>query len=96
MNEKMKSDITAVMQAFTNAEMGNKITQFNMAGLAQMILGVIDGRVVVQQQGQPGVEQDFPTAQIDGIGEDTPDLPDEIEMPESVPTPDELEAEAEK
>ena len=80
-NEKLKADIAAVMQAFTNSEMGNKITQFNMSGLAQMILGVIDGRVQVQQQ-VPGMAQNFPTAEIEGIGpEDTPELP-EMEVPE--------------
>ena len=71
-NEELKRNIAAILQAFTNSENGNKITQFNMAGLAQMLLGVIDGKVVIQQQenpnqptGMPPAPQNFPTTQVD-------------------------------
>lgn len=71
-NEELKKNIATVLQAFTNSEGGNKITQFNMAGLAQMLLGVVDGKVIIQQQdnpnqptGMPPQPQDFPTTQVD-------------------------------
>ena len=52
-NDKLKMDIQKVMQVFTQNEMGNKVTQFNMMGLTNMILGVIDGTVVVSDKGAP-------------------------------------------
>ena len=71
-NEELKRNIAAVLQAFTNSENGNKISQFNMAGLAQMLLGVVDGKVIIQQQenpnqptGMPPTPQSFPTTQVD-------------------------------
>ncbi len=71
-NEELKRNLATVLQAFTNSENGNKITQFNMAGLAQMLLGVVDGKVRIQQQenphqptGMPPVPQDFPTTQVE-------------------------------
>ena len=70
-NEELKRNLATVLQAFTNSENGNKITQFNMAGLAQMLLGVVDGKVVIQQQennqptGMPPAPQNFPTTQVD-------------------------------
>jgi hypothetical protein len=69
MNDKLKADISKILQAFANAEAGNRITQFNMGGLANMLMGVIDGTIVVQDgqaQGQ-GIQPpvNFPTAQIE-------------------------------
>ena len=67
MNDKLKADISKILQAFANAEAGNRITQFNMGGLANMLMGVIDGTIVVQDGQGQGVQQpmDFPTAQIE-------------------------------
>ena len=75
--ERIKRDVASVIQAFTQQEQGNKITQFNMSGLAQMLMGVVDGTVVVQQQGQvPGAEPNFPTAQMEGL-----EMPEDIDEP---------------
>jgi hypothetical protein len=78
-NEELKQNIMALMQAFTNQELGNKITTFNMSGLANMLMGVIDGNVQLQRGPAP-VEQNFPTAQVDL------DIPDT----EEIPTADEV------
>ena len=54
MNDKLKIDLQRVLQVFTQNEMGNKVTQFNMMGLTNMLIGVIDGTVVVKQQAPQG------------------------------------------
>ena len=54
---KIKLDIQRLMQVFIQNEMGNKITQFNMMGLTNMILGVVDGTVQVQEGPNQGPVQ---------------------------------------
>ena len=80
--EQLKRNIAAVMQAFTQQEMGNKITNFNMGGLAQMLIGLIDGKVTIQTGPAPEAQQQFPTAQVLGpeeedenVGLETVELP---------------------
>lgn len=69
---KIKSDIQKVLQVFAQNEIGNKLTQFNLMGLSNMIMGVIDGTVVIQQQGQPA-QQPVQTHKVDLPSEDEAD-----------------------
>ena len=55
-----------ILHQFANAEAGNRITQFNMGGLANILMGVIDGVIKVQDARQQfATPQEFPTAQVD-------------------------------
>lgn len=65
--EKLKRDVAQILQAFANAEAGNRITQFNMGGLANMLMGVIDGVIKVGDANRNFAQQpqEFPTAQVD-------------------------------
>jgi hypothetical protein len=74
-NEKLKMDIQRVMQVFAQNEMGNKLTQFNLMGLTNMLMGVIDGTVVIQQQGQQ------PPQQAETHRVELPEADDDIDMP---------------
>ena len=64
---KLKADIQRIMQVFIQNENGNKITQFNMMGLTNMLMGVIDGTVVIQQGPPPvaGEQQVTPAGPIE-------------------------------
>ena len=83
-NDKLKIDIQRVLQVFTQNEMGNKVTQFNMMGLTNMLLGVIDGTVVVKQQA-PKAPAPIETHRVD--------LPEKKELPkmEEAAAPKKLE-----
>ncbi len=48
--EHIKGCINKVMTEFTNQEMGNRITQFNMQGLANILVGVIANPDSLKQQ----------------------------------------------
>lgn len=86
-NEQLKRNVAAIMQAFTQQEMGNKITNFNMGGLAQMLLGVIDGSVTVQTGPVPpeATEPQFPTAQVLGSDENEELELETVDLPEDLP-----------
>ena len=74
---KIKSDIQKVLQVFAQNEMGNKLTQFNLMGLSNMIMGVIDGTVIIQQQGQPAAPAPVETHRVELPDEEDEDETDE-------------------
>lgn len=88
-NDKLKIDIQRVLQVFTQNESGNKVTQFNMMGLTNMILGVIDGTVVIRQEAPQGPVAPKPieTHRVDlptpkKIVKEPAELPAAVEQPE--------------
>jgi len=83
-NDKLKIDIQRVLQVFTQNEMGNKVTQFNMMGLTNMVMGVIDGTVVVKQQGQQPVRRPVETHRVD-LPEPKKELPKMAEAEQKIP-----------
>lgn len=48
--DHIKGCVNKVLTEFTNQEMGNRITQFNMQGLANILIGVIANPDALKQQ----------------------------------------------
>ena len=82
-NDKLKLDVQRVLQVFAQNEMGNKLTQFNLMGLTQMVLGVIDGTVVVQNGPAPNQPAPVETHRVEMPLDDDEDT-DDMEAPKVV------------
>jgi len=55
--EHIKGCVNKVLTEFTNQEMGNRITQFNMQGLANILIGVIANPNALQEPPQESAKK---------------------------------------
>ena len=58
--KRIKEDIGKVLNIFLQNESGNKITPFNMSGLAQMLTNAVDGKINFVDTNQPASQETKP------------------------------------